>query len=267
MTTTADPNEFRMGLMDHLRELRRRLLICLLVVLVGAVASYSYAAILFDVLCKPFFAAFPGSPLIGTAPAEAWFLKLKVSAFAGTIVTAPILFYQLWRFISPGLYHREKSYVIPFVFLSTLLFCLGAYFCYAMVLPLSLAFFFEEFRSIGVTPTIKLSDHLSMTVTTILAFGLVFELPLLSLFLARAGVLTHKTLLHYFRHAIVAIFVIAAVLTPPDVLSQLLMAGPLIVLFLISIAVAYIATPRTALIPDSDGSALIQGDPPAGRLV
>ena len=241
---SSDPQTFQMGLMEHLRELRKRIFICALVVVAGAIASYTYADLLFAVLCKPFFTAFPNSPLIGTAPAEAWFLKLKVSIFAGAIITSPVLFYQLWRFVSPGLYDRERRYVLPFVTLSTVLFSFGAYFCYAMVLPLSLAFFHEEFRSIGVTPTIRLSDHLSMSFTTIFGFGAVFEMPLLAFFLARANLITHQTLLSYVRHAIVIIFVVAALLTPPDVLSQLLMAGPLVLLYGVSIFVAYVAAPR-----------------------
>jgi sec-independent protein translocase protein TatC len=247
---TNNPDQFRMGLMEHLRELRKRLFYCAIFVLTGATASYSYAGFIFDLLCKPFFSAFPGSPLIGTAPAEAWFLKLKVSIFSGILITSPFLFYQLWRFVSPGLYRSEKRYVIPFVVLSTLLFSCGAYFCYSMVLPLSLSFFFDEFKSIGVTPTIRLSDHLSMAVTTIVGFGVVFELPLLAFFLTRAGVITHRTLIHYFRHSVVLIFVVAAILTPPDVLSQCLMAGPLVVLYVVSIGVALMANrssvPETA---------------------
>ncbi len=241
MSVAPNPEHYRMGLMEHLRELRKRLFYSALAVFAGAVASYNYAGAIFAVLCEPFFKAFPNSPLIGTAPAEAWFLKLKVSIFAGIFLASPIIFYQLWRFVSPGLYRSERRQVVPFVILSTLLFGCGAYFCYSTVLPLSLSFFFEEFRSIGVTPTIRLSDHLSMSLTTIIGFGSVFELPLLAFFLARAGAITHRTLLHYFRHAVVAIFVVAAILTPPDVLSQVLMAGPLLLLYVVSIGVALLA--------------------------
>jgi len=261
---SADPGQFRMGLMDHLRELRRRLLVCLLLILAGAVGSYSFSARLFELLCAPFYAAFPGSPLIGTAPAEAWMLKIKVSIFSGIVATSPLIFYQAWRFISPGLYRREQRLVIPFVILSTALFCAGALFCYSVVLPLSLHFFYEEFRSIGVTPTIKLSDHLSMSATTILGFGAVFEMPLLTLFLARAGMLSHRSLLRFSRHAVVVIFIVAAVLTPPDVLSQLLMAGPLVVLYAISIGVAFLAH-RPTVEDTAAPSALATGLPTVNR--
>jgi len=240
MKAPNDPSQYTMSLMSHLRELRRRLFICAAVVLCGAIASYTYAEQLFALLSKPFFQAFPNSPLIGTAPAEAWILKMKVSLFAGAILTSPILFFQVWRFVAPGLHHSERRYVVPFVFLSTLRFSAGAFFCYQQVLPLSLAFFFDEFRSVGITPTIKMGDHLSMTITAILGFGIVFEMPRLAFFLARAGVVDHRSLMRFSRHAVVLIFIVAAVLTPPDVVTQLLMAGPLILLYGVSIGVAYL---------------------------
>lgn len=244
MVPSSSPEQNVMGLMDHLRELRKRLLFSALFITLGAFASYYYATELFFILCAPYYEAFAGSPLIGTSPAEAWVLKLKVSIFAGSILTAPLLFHQLWLFIAPGLYENERRYVIPFVLLSSVLFCGGAWFCYDQVLPVTLSFFFNEFASINVSPTIKLADHLSMTITLLVAFGLVFELPLITLFLSRMGVIDHLFLLRYFKHAIVVIFITAAVLTPPDVLTQFLMAGPLIVLYVISVAIAYLAAPR-----------------------
>lgn len=243
MNEPYDPNANTMGLMAHLRELRKRLIISFIVISLGAVASYMYAGELFSILCAPYFEAFPHSPLIGTSPTEAWVLKLKVSVFAGMILTSPILFYQLWLFIAPGLYTHEKKMVLPFIVLSTLLFVGGAYFCYRMVLPLSFAFFHDEFISIGVTPTIKIGDQISMTITALAGFGVVFELPLLTFFLARVGVIDHTFLIEWFKHAVIIIFVVAAVLTPPDVLTQFLMAGPLLLLYGLSIGIAYLAAP------------------------
>lgn len=244
MATSNSPEHNVMGLIEHLRELRKRLLYSAIFITLGAFASYYYATELFSLLCAPYYQAFAGSPLIGTSPAEAWVLKLKVSVFAGIVLTSPLLFHQLWLFIAPGLYDTERRYVVPFVLSSSLLFCGGAWFCYDQVLPVTLTFFFNEFTSIGVSPTIKLADHLSMTITLLVAFGVVFELPLLTLFFTRMGLIDHHFLLRYFKHAIVVIFVIAAILTPPDVLTQFLMAGPLIVLYVISIAIAFVATPR-----------------------
>jgi sec-independent protein translocase protein TatC len=241
---TYDPHEKKMHLMDHLRELRKRLIISCIVIAVGAICAYMYAGEIFAIVCAPYFAAFPNSPLIGTSPTEAWVLKLKVSVFAGALLTSPILFYQLWLFVAPGLYAHERKLVVPFIALSTALFCGGAFFCYRMVLPLTFAFFHDEFTSIGVTPTIRVGDQVSMTITALAGFGAVFELPLLTFFLSRIGVIDHTFLLSWFKHAVVIIFVIAAVLTPPDVLTQFLMAGPLMILYVISIGIAYVAAPR-----------------------
>jgi sec-independent protein translocase protein TatC len=247
--TVADPHAHKMHLMEHLRELRTRIIFCAAIICVGATVSYSYASQIFNVLCAPFFVAFPNSPLIGTAPSEAWFLKLKVSIFAGGVLTAPALFHQLWRFISPGLYPKERKFALPFVTLATLLFGAGASFCYYMVLPIAFAFFHHEFITIGVTPNIKIGEQVSMTLTALAGFGAIFELPLITFVLARLGLLNHLTLLTWFKHAVLGIFIIAAVLTPPDVLSQFLMAGPLLVLYVISIGVAFLATRSANKVP------------------
>lgn len=239
----------KMHLLEHLRELRKRLIISFFIITVGAIASYWYAGDLFGILCAPYFQAFPNSPLIGTSPTEAWILKLKVAVVAGAFLTSPALFYQLWLFISPGLYSHERKLVIPFVLLSTLLFVGGSLFCYLTVLPLSFAFFHDEFRSIGVTPTIRIGDQISMTIMTVVGFGVVFELPLVSYFLARLRVIDHHFLIRFFRHAVVAIFFIAAVLTPPDVFTQFLMAVPLTILYAISIGIAYLVTQRASPAP------------------
>lgn len=240
------PRQEKMHLLEHLRELRKRLIISFLIVTVGAVASYCYAGELFSILCAPYFKAFPNTPLIGTSPTEAWVLKLKVAVVAGAFLTSPALFHQLWLFISPGLYSNERRLVLPFVLLSTLLFMGGALFCYLTVLPLSFAFFRDEFISIGVNPTIRVGDQVSMTVMTVVGFGAVFELPLVTYFLARLGVIDHTFLIRFFRHAIVAIFFIAAVLTPPDVFTQFLMAVPLTALYAISIGIAYLTSNKSA---------------------
>lgn len=240
----ANPEEFQMDLMDHLRELRKRLLICVLAVGLGAIGCYYFATPVFQFLEAPYFAAFPKSPLIATSPAEGFILKLKVAAFSGAIVMSPVLFYQLWLFITPGLYERERKLLLPFVACSTGLFLGGAYFCYHYVLPYTLEFFRGEIESIGATATIKLSEYLSLAITTLLGFGAVFELPMLTFFLARSGVIDHHFMIQWMRHAVLAIFVISAVLTPPDVLTQFLMAGPLFALYCVSTLIAWMVAPR-----------------------
>jgi sec-independent protein translocase protein TatC len=233
-----------MGLLDHLRELRKRLLYSAIAITLGAIGAYFYSGPVFEFLCAPFFTGFSNSALIGTSPAEAWVLKVKVAIFCGALATSPFLFYQLWQFIAPGLYDNERRWVIPFVLVSSILFIGGASFCYYAVLPLTFNFFYQEFLSINVTPTIKIGDHLSMTLMTLFGFGAVFELPVATFVLARAGIIDHDFLTRWYRQAVVIIFVVAAIVTPPDVLTQLLLAGPLLILYGVSIGIAKLATPR-----------------------
>lgn len=242
-----------MGLMDHLRELRKRLLYSVIAILVGAVACYYFSHDVFVILSAPYVQGFGGAPLIGTSPAEAWLLKVKVALFCGALVTSPVLFYQLWAFIAPGLYEQERRWVIPFVVASSLLFIGGAAFCYFTVLPLALSFFREEFASINVTPTIRIGEHVSMTLVSLLGFGAVFEMPLLTLILTRAGVIDHMFLIRWYKQAILVIFIVAAVITPPDALSQMLLAMPLLILYAVSIGVARLTSRKAETSAPSPG--------------
>ncbi len=226
-----------MGLLEHLGELRNRLVICFIAVTITSIVAYSFTTELFFLLSRPFFDSFPQNLLIGTGPAEAFVLKIKVSVLTGIVLAAPIVFYQLWLFIAPGLYDHEKKLVIPFVAVASGLFAIGIWFCYVAVIPIAFSFFKEQYDSIGVTPTIRLSEHLSMMATALLSFGAIFELPVVAFFLGRVGIITDDTLISGFRYAVVIIFIISAVLTPPDVISQFLMAVPLLVLYGISILV------------------------------
>jgi sec-independent protein translocase protein TatC len=164
------------------------------------------------------------------------------------------VFFQAWRFVSPGLYESEKRLAVPFAIVASLFFGLGAAFCYVLVFPVGFRFFLEEYGSIGVAPQIRIAEYLSFASRMLLAFGVTFELPVVTFFLARIGVVTHHTLIGTARYAIVAIFAVAAVLTPgPDVASQLLMAGPLLVLYVLSIGVAWVvARPAVASVPATD---------------
>lgn len=242
-TEEATPETYKMGLLEHLRELRKRLLYSAIAISLGAIGSYCYSGPIFEYLCAPFFAGFGNSTLIGTSPAEAWVLKLKVAVFCGALITSPFLFFQLWQFVTPGLYESERRWVIPFVLASSALFIGGAAFCYYAVLPLTFNFFYQEFISIKVSPTIRIGEHLSMTIMTLLGFGAVFELPVATFVLARAGIIDHGFLTRWYRQAVVVIFVVAAIVTPPDVLTQLLLAGPLLLLYVISIGIAKLAAP------------------------
>lgn len=230
-----------MPLTAHLEELRWRLIKSLVAVGVGFGLSYLVVEKLMRWLTAPLFAVAPGRVrLIGTGVAEAFFTKLKVSLLAGLFVASPVVFYQIWKFVAPGLYEHEKRYVRPFVASATVFFLAGAWFCYELVFPTAFGFFVEQYATVELEPMLRVSEYLSFASRMLLAFGVVFELPVFTFFFARLGLVTHRQMLRAFRYAIVAIFVVAAVLTPgPDVASQLLMAVPLLVLYGVSIGVAW----------------------------
>ena len=230
-----------MPLLGHLEELRWRLVKALLAVVVAFVPTYAFVTTLFTLLLRPLYRLPDAPPIVGLAPTEAFFAKLKVAFIAAIFAASPVVFYQLWQFVAPGLYQNEKRYVIPFVLFASLFFLLGAGFCYQVVLPIAYAFFLDEYKTIGVQATLRISEYFSFTSRMLLAFGVTFELPVLTFFFTRVGLITHRTLLDFFRYSVVGIFIVAAVLTPgPDVASQLLLAGPLLLLYLVSIGVAYV---------------------------
>ena len=257
--------DVKMPLTAHLQELRWRLIKALAATAVGFFVCYNFADWLFEVLTRPLLAINTAATtagsgggadvvhLIGTGVVEAFFTKLKVSAIAAIFVASPVILYQIWQFIAPGLYDTEKRYARPFVLFGTFFFVAGAWFCYAMVLPVGYQFFMEQYGTIRVSPQIRISEYLSFTARMLLAFGATFELPVITFFLARLGLVTHRMMLGYLRYAILVIFIVAAVLTPgPDVASQLLMAGPLLLLYGLSIGVAYFfAKPRPQENPPS----------------
>lgn len=232
----ADTQE-HLGLFDHLRELRKRLLYAGIAIGICAAFAFIAASELFAILTAPFYASFGDFSLIGTGPAEAFVLKLKAAFFAGMLLSTPVLFTQIWLFIAPGLYEHERKMAIPFVLTTSVLFLIGVAFAYTIVVPFAFAFFRDEYLSIGVTPTIRISEFLSITLKILIGFGLIFEVPIIAYFLGRLGVITDTFLIQYFRHALVLMFVVAALLTPPDIITQFLMAGPLVLLYILSIVI------------------------------
>jgi len=243
---SAPEADVRMPLTQHLDELRARLIRALLAMAVGFAICYAFAGELVAWLTEPLLSAEPEvSAVIGTGVTDAFFTKLKVSFIAGIFVASPVIFYQAWGFIAPGLYAREKRLAIPFAISATFFFVAGAAFCYLVVFPVAFRFFLAEFASVAIAPEIRISEYLTFVSRMLLAFGLTFELPVVTFFLARIGLVTHHTLLGATRYAVVAIFILAAVLTPgPDIASQLLMAGPLLLLYGLSIGVAFAARRR-----------------------
>ncbi len=227
----------KMPLTAHLEELRRRLIVCLVAVAAGFGVSYAFRERLFALLARPLEAHLPeGSTLQYIGIPEAFFTYLKISLFSGLVLAMPVIFYEVWSFVAPGLYEREKRYVFPFVLFSMIFFMGGAAFCYFVVFPFVFQFFMSFSNdSLLAMPTIR--QYLSFATRLLVAFGLVFEMPIFFFFLGRIGLVQYKSLARQRRIAVVLIFVAAAVLTPPDVVSQLMLAGPLLLLFEISLQV------------------------------
>lgn len=234
-----------MSLLEHLGELRRRIIVSALVVLVGSVVTYSFSGELFGFLTRPHYAYFPPDSLIGTGPAEAFVLKVKVAIVASLFLTAPMLFYQLWLFVAPGLLEHEKRLVVPFVLVTSTLFVLGAAFAYTALVPISIAFFRSQYDSIGVTPNITVREHVGLMVRLLLGCGIIAQTPVLAFFAARLRLVSTSFLLSKLRHAVVIIFIVAAVVTPtPDIVTQSAFAVPLLLLYALSIGIVWLVQRR-----------------------
>jgi sec-independent protein translocase protein TatC len=230
----------QMTLWEHLEELRRRLIICVIALFAGFAVCWFYREKIFDVAQAPFlkFVA-KGDRLSFISLTEPFFVYMKVSALAALIFTSPILISQLWLFIAPGLYKKEKMYAIPFIFFSTLFFLGGCIFCYYYVFPFACRYFLEvgsQFKQ-----DVRVNDYFSLFSKLTLAVGLIFEIPILAFFLARVGIINHHFLLNKFKYAILVCFIISAIITPtPDVVTQTFLAVPMLVLYLLSILIAWI---------------------------
>ena len=236
-----DEDEAPMSLMGHLNELRRRLFRMVIIVILGFVAFYGVAEYLYAYLSAPLQAQLPeGSKLIYTSPAGAFFTYMKVALVASLFGTSPITFYQVWAFIAPGLYKEEKRAVLPLAFFSSVFFIAGAAFCFFTVFPIAFKFFMG-FATDTIVPMISVEEYLGFALKLLIAFGVVFEMPLFAYFLSRFGILSPDFMRRQRRYAILLIFIVAAILTPPDVFSQCLMAMPMLILYEVSIYVSAIA--------------------------
>jgi len=232
--------ESEMLLTEHLEELRRRLIIVVAAIGVATLGSYYFSEELFRILMAPLLAAMPTEGgLIFTGLTETFFTYLKISLLAGFFISTPVVIFQIWRFSAPGLYADEKRYVFPFVFFATIFFVGGALFGYFVVFPFGFKFFMG-FATDFIRPMPSVREYFSFAVRMLFAFGVVFELPVVTAFLALFGLIRAETLINKRKYAILGAFVIAAILTPPDIASQLMMAGPIIVLYEVSIIVARI---------------------------
>lgn len=230
----------KMSFLDHLEELRKRLLISIIAVAVGFLVCWAFAEPIFAKLQAPLTEFLPkGDTLAYTRLTAPFFLYMKVAFFAGLFVAAPVVLLQLWLFIAPGLYKRERRMAAPFIIFGTLFFIAGGYFGYRFLLPATCSFFVETGKQFKQMVTVD--DYFSFASTIILACGLVFETPIIIFFLARLGIVTPAFLMQKFKYAIVLSFIIAAIVTPtPDMVTQSALAIPMILLYLIGVVVAYL---------------------------
>lgn len=226
-----------MSIVHHLGELRKRLVIAALAVAVGTIASYSQVGFLRELLRH----SAEGLELIYLTPPEVLMTDIKLSMIAGILITSPIVLYQVWAFILPGLRGQERRIILPLVLLSVVCFSVGITFSYVVVLPIVIRFFLG-FSGPGLTAMFSYTRYVSFFMTILFAFGAIFQLPLIIVFLARIGMVTTATLRRVRKFAYLAMLIGSAVFTPPDVISQLLMAGPLVVLYEISILLAWLVT-------------------------
>lgn len=270
----------QMTFLEHLEELRKRLLRILIAAGIGTAIAFYFSKQLVGLILLP-----GGGSFVYIKPAEAFTVYLAASFLAGLVLASPYIFYELWRFVSPGLLVKERRYAFPFILATTVCFATGVVFGYLLLFP-AMRFFrsFEttallphfsygpyEFPPAGIFQAVKtpslmaqwtIGSYASLALRLVLATGLVFEAPVVVFFLARLGIISHKTLLAKWRFIVIGIFVLAAILTPgPDMFTQSLLAIPLVVLYVISIAVAYFAYPRTRRAEDV---AFWKDDKPAG---
>lgn len=234
-------DETRLPLTAHLAELRARIFRILIAWVIGGALAWSFSNEIFGLLLAPAVAALgeEGSTLQAIAPTEIFFTYLKCAVLAGFLIALPVIFWQIWAFVSPGLYPNEKHAVLPFVAVSTLLFIGGAIFGYVMVLPLMFNFF-AQFDSDLVRSAWTMREVFALTTRLFLAFGIAFELPVLVFFLSLAGIVDAPTLLRGTPYAVLAVFVLAAILTPPDWVSQVFLAIPMVGLYLVGVGVAFV---------------------------
>ncbi|MFQ5532808.1 MAG: twin-arginine translocase subunit TatC [Candidatus Methylomirabilales bacterium] len=239
----------KMPFLSHLEELRKRLITSLIAIAVGFGLSFYFSEQIMAFLKRILTTTFafqrsypyvitttkPSPELIFVAPAEAFWAHIKIGFLTGLLLAIPFILLELWRFVSPGLHHRERRYAIPFVVLGTVFFFGGLAFCYFVVLPFAMNFLLT-YKTAHLTPMLSIGLFIDFTVKFLIAFGLIFQLPLLISLAARLGLVTSKFLSRNRKYAILINFVIAAILTPtPDIFNQTLMAGPLCLLYEVGI--------------------------------
>ena len=236
-----------MSFLDHLEELRRRLIYSIIAVVIGFFVCWGYAENIFGFMQKPIMEALRrngmAEKLVYLNPTEPFNLYLKIGFMAGLFVASPVVLYQVWLFISPGLYRNEKKYVLPFMVSTVSLFLAGGLFGYKMVYPAALDFLIGYGKQFQ--PMITIGEYTDLFLTIIIGLGVIFEMPILVFFLAMMGIVTAGWMWRNVRYSILVIFILAAILTPTtDILNMCLFAAPMVVLYLLSIGVAWIVHPK-----------------------
>ncbi|RXK14405.1 twin-arginine translocase subunit TatC [Halarcobacter mediterraneus] len=239
-------------LKPHIADLRKRLINSALMLIVAFFACFFFYEPILQWMMIPVEAVLPpNSQMVAVEIQETFFTALKVAFFSGFILSLPVIFWQLWLFLAPGLYEHEKKLVIPFVFFATLMFLIGAAFAYYIVIPFGFEFLIN-FGSAVVTILPSIGKYVGFFTKLLFGFGVSFELPVITFFLAKIGLVDDKTLKDFFKYAVVLIFIFASLLTPPDVLTQFLMAGPLIFLYIVSIYIAKVFNPHKPINDDDE---------------
>ena len=251
-------------LLDHLIELRKRLIRSCIVLFALLIACFFVAGPIFDILVQPYRDAVAPTPveLIYTAPQEFFFTQLSLAFFGALFLGFPYLAWEIYGFVAPGLYKKERQSFVPYLIATPIFFLLGAAMVYFAVLPMAMRFF-HAMETSEINMLVKVSEYLGLAMTLIIAFGVCFQLPVLLTLLGRAGLITAETLKKYRRHAILGAFIVAAVLTPPDPISQISLALPTILLYELSIYSVRFAEKRHAA---SAAAAAAKSAPdPAGK--
>ena len=247
--------DVQMPFTSHLAELRSRLVKCCVAIGIAFLSCFAIAEQIFHLLTAPLRRVpVSGLTIIGTGVTEAFFTKMKVAFAAAIIVALPVLLWHAWQFIAPGLYEHEKRYTRSFVFFGSLFFLAGTVFCYEVFLQFGLEFLLRRYEAIQVQPLIQMGEYFSLVSRLVLAFGVMFQLPVVAYFLSRVGLIDHRFLIRHIRYAVIGIAILAAVLTPPDLISQVLFMVPLALLYAVSIIVAFFARQRGGLADGISGS-------------
>ena len=239
-------------LKPHIADLRKRLVISAAALFIAFFVCFAFYEPILEWMMYPIEKVLaPGTQMVAIEVQETFFTALKVAFFSAFLLTLPITLWQMWLFLAPGLYDNEKKLVIPFVFGATIMFLVGASFAYYVVVPFGFEFLVNFGNSVvSVMPSI--GKYVSFFTKLLFGFGIAFELPVFTFFLAIIGLVTDRTLKDFFKYAVVLIFIASALLTPPDILTQFLMAGPLILLYGVSIYIAKVFNPEVPEVEEEE---------------